>query len=376
MATAPTERPRKRTARRAAAAGLLLVLAALGSGALYLKATGRWGVITAGASLTYREWFEGFINDPDSETYRAAVLERVIAVYRETPVGKSLPLRDDQGRVVGRFRMESAEVTQPFASDSDAARRRIYDVKLKGKGELWHETGGRVRFEGGASVSYQVDFRSEDWRIYAHFTCREIREPYFVCTHIDHLLARIFSGVVTKAGTAAIEESLQPGFTLVLTADGDTWLAAGHVGKEFRPREGPFAPNEPGAETLYNDTSRLERGFRDYLGPIELRERDELRVTVETEGEQPGASFAVDVVLLDEAAFAAYERAYPDGMETAALPGTVEQSLHMSRAAWSRSGLRGRYYLVLDYTAWGGGIEEWKRQRQAGLARYWVRVKR
>ena len=368
--------PRKRTARRVAAAVMVLILAALGGGALYLKATGRWGVIAAGATLTYREWFEGFINDPDSETYRAAVLERVIAVYRETPVGKSLPLRDDQGRVVGRFRIENAQVTQPFAADADPARRRIYDVKLQGKGELWHETGGRVRFEGGAGVSYQVDFRSEDWRIYAYFTCREIREPWFTCTHIDHLLARIFSGVVQKAGTAAIEESLQPGFTLVLTADGDNWLAAGHVGKEFRPRKGPFETTESDAETLYNDTSRLERDFRDYLGPIELREGDELRVTVEAESEQPGANFAVDVMLLDEAAFADYERSYPDDMEAVVLPGTVEQSLHMSRAAWTRRGLRGRYYLVLDYTAWGGGIETWKRQHHAGLARYWVRVRR
>ncbi|MCA8945806.1 MAG: hypothetical protein KDB29_06250, partial [Planctomycetes bacterium] len=165
-------------------AGLVALL--LLTGGAYLQITDQWNVVTAAASLKYEEWVEGVVNHPDNEAMRADLIARVVEHYRETPAKKSLPLRDDEGHVIGRFRINVADVAQPFATSEDPAQRRIYTVDLSGQGELWHETGGRVRFHGSALVTYVVDFEIDDWAAYAHFQCTDVEHPQFECDHIDN----------------------------------------------------------------------------------------------------------------------------------------------------------------------------------------------
>lgn len=228
-----------RTRKGKASLGFVsVVMIALITGAVYLQVTDQWSVITGAASLKYQEWFEGIVNDPDNEEYRTQLIAHVVDHYRETPSKKSLPLRNDAGQVIGRFRINTANVTQPHAADPDPARRRVYVVDLSGSGELWHETGGRVRFNGVAVVTYQVDFKVEEWAAYAHFECTQIEGASFEHTHIDNFLGKMFPQAVRNAGTKALQESLQPGFTVIAKANGDTYLAAGRVGREFVPRKG------------------------------------------------------------------------------------------------------------------------------------------
>lgn len=364
----------RRYARAVSALFMLIVLGGLAGGAGYLHLTGRLGTLTQGAALEYQNWLEQVVNDPDNAAYRAEVLRRAVDAYRTTPVGKSLPLRDDAGHVVGRFRIQVADVTPQPQPDPKARPR--YDVRISGGGELWHETGGRVRFEGRAELTYEVDFKVDQWKAYCWFTCTDLRKPEFECTHIDNILGQMLPGVVRNAGRAALEESLRPGFTLVLNPGGDTWVAQGKVGREFKPRSGPFAESDRDCETLWNDVSRLERGFRDYLGPLELHTGEELRVTVEALSLDAAENFGPDVLLLSEADFAAYEDCYPRRMAQVPAFKPIEGGFNVQRQNFEVKGRTGRFYLVIDYTEYGLSHEHWKRQKHPGLVKYYVRLKK
>lgn len=367
----------RRFARPASLLFMLLVLVGLAAGAGYLQFTGRLGPLTRGASLQYQNWLENIVNDPDNAAYRAEVLRRAIDAYRSTPVGKSLPLRNDAAQVVGRFRIQVAEAEPLDAgAANDAAALPRYAVALTGDGELWHETGGRVRFTGSARITYEVDFHVDQWRAYTWFRCVEIRQSEFICHHIDHLIGQLIPGIVRKAGRQALEESLLPGFTLILDAGGNTWVAPGKVGREFAPRPGPLPETDKDCQTLWNDVSRLEREFRDYLGPIELHVGEELRVSVAAQSLDAQENFGPDILLLTEADFLAYERRYPDELDDDLVLTPVEAGYNVQRQNFEVKGRTGRHYLVIDYTRFGLAHEQWKRQKHPGLVTYYVRLKK
>lgn len=348
-----------------------VVMAGLLAGAGYLHVTGQWGVIAGATEMQYREWFEALVNDPDNEEYRAKLIQHVVEHYRETPAGKSLPLRDEQGRVVGRFRIHEAKIEQPYADSDEPAQRRVYTVALNGGGELWHETGGRVRFTGKAFVTYQVDFRVQEWAAYAYFTCLSIEREWFECLHIDNIWGNVFKSLVRNAGKRSLVECLEPGFTIIARPNGDTWLAFGHVGKEFQPRKGPFEESDRDCECECNDASLLHAGYRDYLGPIELFDGNELRVTIETEPLDPSRSFGVDVLLLSEEEFLRYEQSYPRKLRDMQPLQSLEQRVNMQKLNHTFTGLTGKVYLLVDNTGLSG-----QRRPSDGLVKYYVRTKR
>ncbi|MBX3459293.1 MAG: hypothetical protein KF696_04885 [Planctomycetes bacterium] len=361
-----------RTRRGKASIGFAgVVMAGLLAGAGWLHLTGQWGVVAGATEMQYREWFEALVNDPNNEEYRARLIQHAVEHYRETPEGKSLPLRDEAGRVVGRFRIHEAKIDQPYADSDETAQRRIYTVALIGGGELWHETGGRVRFTGKAFVTYQVDFKVQDWAAYAYFTCLSIEREWFECLHIDNILGQIFKAAVRNAGKRALVECLEPGFTIIAKPNGDTWLAFGHVGKEFKPRTGPFDESDRDCECECNDVTLLHAGYRDYLGPIELFEGNELRVTIETESLDARKSFGVDVYLLSEEEFQRYEQAYPGKLKDLPALKPMDQRLNMQKLNHTFKGLKGNVYLLVDNTGLSG-----ERRPSDGLVRYYVRIKR
>lgn len=375
-ATQAPEPGARRWARPASGLFAMAVLLSLAVGVGYLKLTGRLDPVVQGAAITYRDWIENFVNDPENETYRAEVLARVIDAYRDLPAGKSLGLRNDEGQVIGRFRIAVATITQPGAASNVPAERRRYRVALTGNGELWHDTGGRVRFTGSATVDYDVDFKVDDWTVFAWFTCADVSGAQFECTQIDNLLGQLMPGIVRRAGRAALEESLRPGFTLILKPNGDAWLTKGRVGHEYQPRKGPMPETDTDCETLWNDTTRLERGFADYLGPIELRAGEELRVTARASALDPRENFGVDVLCLTAADFAAYEERYPNRLDRPLSLSPVEGGYNVQRQTFEVKDRPGTYFLLLDYTEFGLSHEHWKQQTRPGLVEYYVRIKR
>lgn len=372
----PGESLRTRKGKASTGFAAIVVLSLI-TGGVYLQVTDQWGAITSAAGYRYSEFVEEVVNDPGKEAMRAKLLERVIEHYKETPARKSLPLRNDDGHVVGRFRIDVADVDQPHQGSKDAALRRIYTVDLSGSGELWHETGGRVRFTGTAFVTYHVDFKVKDWAAYAYFECVEIENARFECTHIDNILGQIFSGVVRRAGTEALTESFQAGFTVIARANGDTYLAAGEVGPEFTPRKGPNEEHDKddGFETITNDVTLLHAGYRDYLGPIELFDGSELRITMESESLEPAKSFGMDVYILTEKQFEHFEAFYPGDMRSLRKLDSIEQRIDMQKLNMTREDLAGNIYILIDNTGWGSGKDPDNRAG-AGLVKYYVRARR
>ncbi|MBZ0135036.1 MAG: hypothetical protein K8I27_01530 [Planctomycetes bacterium] len=374
----PTAGESLRTRKGKASLGFVsITMVALIIGALYLQVTDQWNVITGAATLRYQEWFEGIVNDPDNEEYRAQLIAHVVEHYRETPSRKSLPLRNDAGQVIGRFRINTADVLQPHQDDPDPARRRVYVVNLSGSGELWHDVGGRVRFNGVAVVTYHVDFKVEEWAAYAYFECAQIEGAKFEHTHIDNFLGKMFPMAVRNAGTEALEESLRPGFTVIAKSGGDTYLAAGRVGTEFVPRKGPYAEADASAsfETIHNDTTLLHAGYRDYLGPIELFDDAELRITLEAESLEPRKSLGVDVYVLTEEQFQHFENFYPDELDKLPKLECIEAVHDMRKVNRTLTGLSGNVYILIDYTEFGSGKDP-DDFADAGFIKYYVRAKR
>jgi hypothetical protein len=372
----PSARESIRTGKGKASIGFAgVVLVALLSGGVYLQATDQWGVITSAAGLRYQAFVEDIVND--DEQLRTDIIERAIEHYRETPAKKSLPLRNEAGQVVGRFRINVANVDQPHKDDEDPAKRRIYTVDLAGSGELWHETGGRVRFHGSAFVTYSVDFRVEDWAVFCFFECVNVERPRFVCDHIDHLLGRIFSELVRKAGTEALDEALRPGFTVIARSDGETWLAAGKVDKRYTPRKGPMveADLEDGWETIHNDVTLLHAGFRDYLGPIELFDGAQLRITLQAQPTEAGKTFGADVYVLTEEQFKSFEDFYPSSMDKLQKLENLDSVYDVQKLNRDITGLSGNVYILIDNTIFGSGKDPEDRA-EAGLVTYYVRAKR
>ncbi|MCC6573819.1 MAG: hypothetical protein IT462_08510 [Planctomycetes bacterium] len=332
------------------------------------------------AGITYADWVGNFINSPDNEAARTELISRVVGVMRDTPVGKSLPLRDEQQRVIGRFRINEATVSQPAANSPIAQERRRYDVRMKGDGELWHSAGGRVRFSGSADVQYVINTNvvAREFKVYAYFDCLEIREITFEITHVDNLLARIFSGFVNDAGKRAIQEGIMPGFTIITQADGKSYVAPGRATLDFKPREGPNK-EEQGWETLSNDVRLLRKDFRDYLGPFQAPAGAELRINLTVAGEGGKPAPGVDLLLVHAEAFKQYDDRYMSGtpgnmagLEIAA----VEQRWSTRELAYAGRPEPGMYYLVIDRTVFGKGDQTAQLSDIAAEVSYYVRMKR
>jgi hypothetical protein len=373
---APGARESLRTRKGKASIGFAgAVIIALTTGGVYLQATDQWGVIAGAAELKYRAFVEDTIND--NEQLRTDIIEHAVEHYRETPAKKSLPLRNEAGHVIGRFRINAANVAQPYRDDADHAKRRIYTVDLAGAGELWHEVGGRVRFRGSAFVTYAVDFKIEEWAVYCYFECLSVERAKFECEHIDNLLGQIFKAAVRNAGTAALDEALRPGFTVIARSDGETWLAAGRVDKRYTPRKGPYEEIDikEGYETIHNDATLLHAGFRDYLGPIELFDDAKIRITLEAHPLDARRTFGADVYVLTEEQFQHFEDFYPDNMSKLSKLENIDAVNDVQKLNRELDALSGNIYILIDNTGWGSSKDPDDRA-DAGIVRYYVRARR
>lgn len=314
-----------------------------------------------------------YLNAPENESVRAAMIEQLVDLYKETPAGKSLALRDAQDRVIGRFRIDNAYIIR------DEKQPRRFEVKLTGHGELWHEQGGRVRFEGGADVTYDIDFMLDSPRLmaYSHFTCVKLSKVHFNLLYVDNFLARMFTSVVEDAGRQAMEESIKPGFTIITRDDTESWLAMGKVDRNFVPRKGPNAETDSDCDTICNDISLLQYGFRDYLGPFEMYDGDELRLTLDVRGLDGKEAPGVDILVISEEDLMNYESRYPDhlgkDLEKFMLKPLIEYNNSKS-LKFSRNDLKGRYFLLIDRTPWGRGNQV--KNEAAAEVSYYGRIKR
>jgi hypothetical protein len=174
-----------------------------------------------------------------------------------------------------------------------------------------------------------------------------------------------------------MEESIKPGFTIITRDDTESWLAMGRVDRDFVPRKGPNAEIDPDCDTICNDITLLQYGFRDYLGPFEMYDGDELRLTLDVRGLEGKEAPGVDILVISEEDLMRYEAQYPDSLGSDLDKLTLKPLIEYTNSKslkFSRNDLKGRYFLLIDRTPWGRGNQV--KNEAAAEVSYYGRIKR
>jgi hypothetical protein len=162
------------------------------------------------------------------------------------------------------------------------------------------------------------------------------------------------SGFGNDLATAVFRAELGQGFTVLRQVDGQVSFGLGVVEKGRRPAV-PFELQEGQQVIQANERVELRPEQRDFAGPFQVREGEELWLAASVEGVE-----AVDVLLLDRAKAEAW---LGEGLREPTLgpPGglPVYSEVLRSGARLERS-LRlgpGEYFLVLDHASSAGAAK-------------------
>jgi hypothetical protein len=123
--------------------------------------------------------------------------------------------------------------------------------------------------------------------------------------------------------------------------------------------------------------SLLHVGYRDYVGPFEMYDDDQLRLLLEVKAQGGRETPGVDVFLVSEENFNTFEKHYPDnlgqGVEKFSLQPIVEYN-NTKSLKFTGEKLSGRYFLIIDRTPWGRGNQP--KDATPAEVRYYGRIKR
>ncbi len=326
-----SRRSSRGTRLRAAALGLWLIIFAVGA----------VGCPCVGTILN---------NDPNLRwwAFKTYGLQRVCPEMLKA----SVPLRTQEGApVTGRYFPSSCS-----ASVNDQNRTII--VNIGGSGYTYLPTVKRAGFTLSVSAEYAFDYRFEDEGVWAWGKLHRVAAgPDFRITTMENKLADI-AAVLTPAGPAAnyvggqvVTTFLQRGFTVIETDQG----------KEFSlgilpPGRHPLRPieidDDDEALVFANETVDVYVGQRDFLGPFEIADEDQV---LQLKGSLTG--MAVDLMVFPKHAGDQWREAYQAGTGAAPplLPvaGAVIQPGPVSKRFKLRPGL---YYVVVDNSSTAGQV--------------------
>lgn len=263
----------------------------------------------------------------------------------------SVPLKlQDQSPTIGRYfpNQCSYTINEPT---------RTVSVSIGGSGYAYLPTVKRVGFTLNTSVEYAFDFRMHDegaW-IWGQMT-RITSGPDFKILSIENKLADLAS-IVTPAGPTAnlvggqvVQSFIARGFTVVET----------DAGKEFSlgilpPGKHPVKPvqidEDDEAYTFSNETADIYVHQRDYLGPFEVADEDQV---IQLKGNLVGND--VDVLVVQKTLGDLWREGYQAGGPLGPPAGPIVASGVLNQGVVNkRFKLRpGLYYLVVDNTAFAG----------------------
>ncbi len=171
------------------------------------------------------------------------------------------------GNTIGRFFPDSCshEVNDPA---------HTVTVHFAGSGFAWTPIAGRVGFAASAAIEYRMDFylgENADY-IWAR-TNRILQGPDFKMGAVENKVvdwaARSPVGYLANTfGGQIVSSHLASGFTVVRTGDGDEFTL-GHLTPPERPRK-PFDTSEDERYVFMNETTEVQAGQVDFLGPFEV----------------------------------------------------------------------------------------------------------
>jgi hypothetical protein len=231
-------------------------------------------------------------------------------------------------------------------------------VHVAGTGYGYMMPAKRVGFSVTVSVEYRPDFQiaGDDVYVWGRLN-RIVQGPNFQLGYVENpvidVMANVppFGGIANLLGNQVVAGEMTRGFTVLYNEDRGKDFTLGILAPPQRPSH-PFDVSDNELYTFANESVEVNANQRDYLGPFEVAESDQvLQLKMSVQGP------AVDVMVVDKLTGDAWREAYQTGKPLGPPPGPVQAGgpLQPGKVETRRYQLRpGLYYVVIDNTAAAG----------------------
>jgi hypothetical protein len=252
---------------------------------------------------------------------------------------------------VGRFFPTSCNVT---VND----RGQVITVAVGGTGYAFVTPARRVGFSVTAAVEYRPDFvlTGDDMYLWARVN-RMVDGPHFQTGFMENPILDAmgnlpgFGNVGNFLGQQAVTGALTQGFTVVHNDQRGDDFTVGIIRPPERPQH-PFQLGPNARLTFANETTDVQAGQKDFLGPFEIAKNGQaLFFSATTQGPP------LNVAVVGKPVGDAWREAYQTGRPHAAPPGPVNHGSVLQPGAETRRFdlPPGLYYVVLDNNGAAGG---------------------
>jgi hypothetical protein len=297
----------------------------------------------------------GVVNDPGNLSLRKAILSYATNQVCSEMLRRSVPLKlrgDDPA--TGRF-----YTTSCYAQEM--SNQNLF-IQFGGYGYAWTNLTKRLGFDASTAVEYETDFQMDGSTMYVYFKQRSTTAAQFRSRFVEQQQAAVGAvplpfGMsndvfVNTFGPQILKNEVARGFTVIRDADGTVNFGLGVVPKGQKPPV-PYKISPSGRDILANERSEIHQNQRDFVGPIEVKGKDQaLYVTAAVDG-AAGADVLVVPKQLADTWLDQYTRSAPV-TPPPAFPSLDEQIV--AGVMWRRTVALppGYYYLVLDNTSNAG----------------------
>ena len=253
----------------------------------------------------------------------------------------------DRGPSTGRF----FPMTCNVSIESD---QKMIVVSIAGTGYGYVVPARRVGFSVTASVEYRPDFvmAGDDIYIWAKVN-RIVDGPHFQTGYIENPVIDImgnvppFGSIANFLGNQAVTNTLTLGFTVIHNDRGDDF-SMGLLFPPQRPNH-PYDVQSSQRFTCANETTDVQPGERDFLGPFEIAKSGQaIFFSTTVQGAAP-----VTMVVVNKATGDVWRDMYQTGKPLGPPPGPVLQTHQVlpGMPDTRRYDLPpGLYYVVIDNT--------------------------
>lgn len=265
-----------------------------------------------------------------------------------------VPLRlQDNSPTIGRF----FPVQCSYNVDDT---RKVVTVHMNGTGYGYMLPFKRIGFTLSASVEYRPDFQiaGDDVYVWGRFN-RTVNGPNFQLGYVENpafaAAANIppFGNMANAFGNIVVASVMTRGFTVIHNEDRGNDFTLGTLFPPQRPNH-PYDVSGSERFTFANETTEVQTGSRDFLGPFEVTEQGQaIFFSAQLQGP------AVEVMVVDRHTGDAWRDHYQRGYPLGPPPGPVLGGgpLQPGYPANLRFPLQpGQYYLVVDHTAQAGAV--------------------
>jgi hypothetical protein len=237
--------------------------------------------------------------------------------------------------------------------------RQVVTVSFSGTGYAYHTLTRRVGFSTVASIEYRPDFWLGEDDIYVWGKVnRIVNGPTFRMGYVENPVADAATAmtplgmVANLFGNQIAAGELTRGFTVVRHDETGDDFSLGILMPPQKPHH-PFDVSGSELYTFANETTEIRANQRDYLGPFEVVDTDQVLVL---KFFLEGA--AVDVMVVDRRTGDNWREAYQTGRPLGPPPGPVLAGgpLHPGELTQSYRLRPDQYYVVIDNTSVAGTV--------------------